>query len=115
MASIFDQPKPSRIRIETPSSFSVDEIVPCFFAIYPDPAGTGKVSVAETHQSRQQLVAMVEAAVRFGIIHGVMNDVMRSLTGSPLVADLESHGHLPPNTPPDDLPPHLRGGRKPGP
>lgn len=114
MANIFDQHPPSRLRIDTGSTLAVDVVTPCFMAVYPDPAGSGQIQIAESHASPAQLVALAETVIRFSIIHGLMNEVLRSLTMAPLTAQLQSFPTLPPGTPPDDVPRHLRGPRNPG-
>lgn len=111
--SVFEQSQPARIRIETGTTLNVDAIVPCFIALYPDPEGSGKVQIAEKHQNPAQLAAMIEAAIRFGTIAGVMDEVFRNLTNGPTQATLQQYGPRPPGTPPDDIPAHIRN-RRPG-
>lgn len=109
--SAFEQPRPARIRIETDSVHTIDVVVPCFVAVYPEPGEPTKVAFAAKVHTPQQLAELTAAVIRYATTQGVMQMVMHALTNTPTQLDARDYPALPPNTPPDDLPPHLRRGR----
>lgn len=109
MASPFAQPRPARIRIETDSSLAIDAIVPCFFVVYPNPDDSRQIQFATYTLSAAQLAELIAAAIRYATAQGVMNQVMQSLTTTSTKIEAQGYPPKPPGTPPDDMPPHLRG------
>lgn len=101
-------PPPVRVRFEA-ATVSRDVVVPAALVVYPDPTNPETIEILEQHGNHGQIVLLVASVIRWATATGLMDLVMRSLLQSP------SQGHIndlgtqpPPNTPQDDIPPHLR-------
>lgn len=101
--------RPARLRIDTDSQLTIDVTAPCFLAVYPNPDDPRGVMFAVQVHTPQQLAELTAAVIRYATAQGAMQLVMRSLTSTPTQLTAQSFRPLPPDTPPDDQPKHLRG------
>lgn len=100
---------PVRVRFESRDA-QADAIARAALLVFPARDGSGSVEIFEQHENLGQLVALVETVVRFGIAAGIMQNVFASIAGSPTEGSITRQAPKT-DTPPDDLPPHLRGRR----
>lgn len=101
-------PPPVRVRFES-AAVSRDVVVPAALVVYPDPTDPNNIEIVEQHGNHGQIVLLVASVIRWATATGLMDSVMRAITSAPTQGQINDLGTGPsPDTPQDDLPPHLR-------
>lgn len=86
------QVPPVRIVIQSPA-LTRDEVTPSALVLTLDTTD-GQVRVFEQHVDRAHLAGFVEVAIRYAILHGVMQDVFAGLVSQATNGSFTTH--LPP-------------------